>query len=125
MNLAGYTKLVYIASIMQNHTDLWGVAEDLRQTRDVLASVEDRAAAAAMRVVLESVDRLSEVVERLYRMQASEWMDSEQAAAYLGANKSAEAFEKMALKEGVPRHHLSPRLIVYNRSELDGWLLSR
>ena len=89
-----------------------------------METVEDRASAAGMRAILETVDRLTDIVERLHEMRAVEWMDSEQAAAHVGA-KSPEAFEKIALKEGIPRHKLSQRLILYNRDELDQWLMDR
>jgi hypothetical protein len=46
------------------------------------------------------------------------------AAQYLGC-ESVKAFEKIAAREGIPRHYLSARAPRYNRAELDKWLLKR
>jgi hypothetical protein len=43
---------------------------------------------------------------------------------YLGC-KSVKAFEKIAAREGIPRHSLSARTLRYNRLELDEWLMTR
>lgn len=51
-------------------------------------------------------------------------MTAEQAAAYLGF-KSVQAFEKVVAREGVPRHYVSGRRPLYNRAELDAWLMER
>ena len=41
-------------------------------------------------------------------MQPTSWMTSEQASAYLGC-ESVRAFEKIAAREGIPKHYLSAR----------------
>jgi hypothetical protein len=51
-------------------------------------------------------------------------MTAEQAAQYLEC-VSVKAFEKIALREGIPKHYLSARAPRYNRTELDSWLLGR
>jgi hypothetical protein len=51
-------------------------------------------------------------------------MTAEQAATYLGC-ESAKAFEKIVVREGIPKHYLSARTPRYNRAELDAWLLKR
>ena len=43
---------------------------------------------------------------------------------YLGC-ESVKAFEKIASREGIPKHYLSARAPRYNRAELDAWLLER
>jgi len=62
--------------------------------------------------------------KELADMRATEWMSAEQAAKYLGC-ESVKAFEKIAAREGIPRHYLSARAPRYNRTELDAWLLGR
>jgi hypothetical protein len=57
-------------------------------------------------------------------MRAGEWMTAEQAFRHLGC-ESAKAFEKIAYREGIPKHYLSARAPRYNRTELDAWLLAR
>jgi hypothetical protein len=56
--------------------------------------------------------------------QAVEWITAEQAARHLGC-ESVKAFEKIAFREGIPKHYLSARAPRYNRAELDSWLLAR
>ena len=51
-------------------------------------------------------------------------MTAKQVVKYLGCG-SARAFEKMASREGLPRHYLSARAPRYNRAELDAWLMGR
>ena len=48
-------------------------------------------------------------------MQAVEWMTAEQAAKHFGF-ASAKAFEKIASREGIPKHYLSARTPRYNRA---------
>jgi hypothetical protein len=57
-------------------------------------------------------------------MQGAEWMTAEQAARHLGC-ESVKAFEKIASREGIPKHYLSARAPRYNRAELDEWLMTR
>jgi hypothetical protein len=51
-------------------------------------------------------------------------MSAEQAAKHLGC-ESVRAFQKIAAREGIPKHYLSARAPRYNRAELDAWLLGR
>jgi hypothetical protein len=44
-------------------------------------------------------------------------------ARYLG--KSPDAFEKVVARGEVPRHYLTERNILFSRTELDAWLMSR
>jgi hypothetical protein len=62
--------------------------------------------------------------KELADMRAAEWMTAEQAAKYLGC-ESVKAFEKIAAREGIPRHYLSERSPRYNRAKLDAWLTGR
>jgi hypothetical protein len=100
------------------------MAHDLRQSREVLAQVETRALTGIALSLAEIADSLAATAERLHGMQGTVWMDADQAAAHVGA-KSREAFEKTARQEGIPRHYLSSRQPLYNRAELDEWLMGR
>jgi hypothetical protein len=70
-----------------------------------------------MRVVRELITKLAEI-------QLPEWMTTKQAAKYLGY-ESIQAFQKIAAREGLPKHYLSARAPRYNRAELDAWLMAR
>jgi hypothetical protein len=72
----------------------------------------------------EAAESLSRTAKELTDIQASEWMTAEQAARHLGC-ESVKAFEKIASREGIPKHYLSARAPRYNRAELDSWLLGR
>jgi hypothetical protein len=67
---------------------------------------------------------IEQLITKLAEIQPSEWMTTEQAASYLGCG-SVKAFEKIAAREGIPKHYLSARAPRYNRTELDAWLMSR
>ncbi len=67
---------------------------------------------------------IGQLITKLAEIQPTEWMTTEQAAAYLGC-ESVKAFEKIAAREGIPRHYLSARAPRYNRAELDAWLMGR
>ena len=51
-------------------------------------------------------------------------MTAKQAARHLGC-ESIRAFEKIASREGIPKHYLSARALRYNRAEIDAWLTGR
>jgi hypothetical protein len=72
----------------------------------------------------EAAENLSRTTKELTNIQASEWMTAEQPARHLGC-ESVKAFEKIASREGIPKHYLSARAPRYNRAELDAWLLGR
>ena len=67
---------------------------------------------------------MSRTAKDLADMRTAEWMTAEQASTYLTC-ESVEAVEKIAAREGIPKHYLSARTTRYNRTELDAWLLGR
>ena len=75
-------------------------------------------------VLTEAAKNLSQIAKYLADMCPSEWMTAKQAATYLGC-ESVKAFEKIASREGIPKHYLSARAPRYNRGELDAWLMRR
>jgi hypothetical protein len=67
---------------------------------------------------------IEQLITKLAEIQPTEWLTTEQAATYLGC-ESVKAFQKIATREGIPKHYLSARAPRYNRAELDAWLMSR
>ena len=72
----------------------------------------------------EAAESLSRTTKDLTDKRVAEWMTAEQAARHLGC-ESVKAFEKIASREGIPKHYLSARAPRYHRTELDAWLLGR
>ena len=99
------------------------VARDLKTAREILEAVEARTLVGVAAMLSKAADNLSHTADRLEKMVPQEWMGPEEAAAYLG--KSRHAFQKAVAQEGVPRHFLTGRRPLFNRRELDEWLLSR
>jgi hypothetical protein len=102
--------------------DLAAVARSMREAKDVLSEVETRTLAGVVGVLSEAAESLAKTAERLEAMRPAEWMDAEQAAAYL-ADRSRDSFDKVAPL--LPKHYLTERRPLYNRREIDEWLMSR
>lgn len=98
-------------------------AEDLAAVRKVLEGFEAEALASVAQLLADTAESLARTVEAMKAMQPGEWMNHDQAAAYL--NRTPGAFRELVRTEGVPRHYLSERGILYNRAELDAWLMER
>jgi hypothetical protein len=64
------------------------------------------------------------ILESRIRSTPGDGTSAEQAAKHLGC-ESVKTFEKIAVREGIPKHYLSARAPRYNRAELDAWLLGR
>ncbi len=102
--------------------DLAAVARSMRETKDVLSEVEARTLVGVAGVLSEAAESLARTAERLEAMRPAEWMDAEQTAAYL-ADRSRDSFDKVAPL--LPKHYLTERRPLYNRREIDEWLLGR
>lgn len=76
-----------------------------------------------VRVLTDVAESLAQTTEAMKTMQPAEWMTHEQAAAYL--QRTPGAFKELVRTEEVPKHYLSERGILYSRTELDAWLMSR
>ena len=98
-------------------------AEDLAAARRVLEGFEVEALAGIAHLLADTAESLARTVEAMKATQPGEWMDHEQAAAYL--NRTPGAFKELVRTEGIPKHYLSERGILYNRAELDAWLMER
>ncbi len=110
-----------------NEADSSSTSENGRELEEAKQLLEDVEAATLSGVALaltEATESLSRMAKDLAELRSGEWMTAEQAAKYLGCG-SVKAFEKIAAREGIPKHYLSARAPRYNRAELDAWLLSR
>ena len=96
----------------------------LEEAKRILEDVEVKALSGVALALTEAAESLSRTAKELTDMRAGEWMTAEQAARHLGC-ESAKAFEKIASREGIPKHYLSARAPRYNCAELDAWLLER
>ena len=97
---------------------------ELGEAKRILEGAEATALSSVAQVLAEVTESLARTAKDLTDMRAAEWMTAEQAAKHLGC-ESVKAFEKIASREGVPKHYLSARIARYNRAELDAWLMSR
>ena len=97
---------------------------ELEEAKRILDDVEVKALSGVALALTEAVESLSQTAKDLAEMRSTEWMTAEQAAKHLGCG-SAKAFEKIAAREGIPKHYLSARAPRYNRAELDEWLTGR
>ena len=95
----------------------------LSEVNDVLRSYETTALADVAATLAEAAQSLARTAQELHEMGREEWMDAEEAAAYL--RRSPKAFEKVVAKGEIPKHDLTERGILFSRKELDEWLLER
>lgn len=102
--------------------DLAEVARGMRDAKGILSEVEIQALSGVASVLAETAESLARTADRLEMMRPTEWMDAEQAAAYL-ADRSRDSFDKVA--PSLPKHYLTERRPLYNRREIDDWLMSR
>src|ERR687890_2011269 len=97
---------------------------ELEAAKRILEDAETKALSGVALALTEAAESLSRTAKELADMRAAEWMTAEQAAKHLGC-ESVKAFEKIAAREGIPKHYLSARTPRYNRTELDTWLMGR
>jgi hypothetical protein len=97
---------------------------ELEAAKRILEDVETTTLSGVALALTEAAESLSRTAKELTDMRTAEWMTAEQAAKYLGC-ESVKAFEKIASREGIPKHYLSARAPRYQRAELDAWLMSR
>jgi hypothetical protein len=97
---------------------------ELEEAKRILEDVEVKTLSGVALALTEAAESLSRTAKELTDIQTSEWITAEQAAKHLGC-ESVKAFEKIAAREGIPRHYLSARIPRYNRAELDAWLIGR
>jgi hypothetical protein len=110
---------------MERSPDLLSqTVQELEEIRRALEGVESTTLSGVALILAEAAESLSRTAKALSGMQPTEWMTAEQAAKHLGC-QSVDAFEKIAAREGIPKHYLSARAPRYNRGEVDAWLTGR
>jgi hypothetical protein len=90
------------------HDPLSEKIRELEEAKRILEDVEVKALSGVALALTEAVESLSRTAKELTDIQASEWMTAEQAAGHLGCD-AFKAFEKIASREGIPKHYLSAR----------------
>ena len=98
-------------------------AGDLAAARRVLENMEAETLAGVAQLLADAAESLARTIEAMRAVQPGEWMVHDQAAAYL--NRTPGAFKELVRTESIPKHYLSERGILYNRAELDAWLMGR
>jgi excisionase family DNA binding protein len=88
-----------------------------------LEAVEARTLAGVAAMLSEIAENLSRTAERLERQRPVEWMDTDQAAAYLGISPGS--FANAVGSEGIPKHYFTGRKLKFSCQELDAWLMGR
>jgi excisionase family DNA binding protein len=99
------------------------VARDLKNARVVLGTIEARTLVGVAAILSEVTENLSRTAQRLERQRLVEWMDTNQAAAYLGISPGS--FANAVASEGIPKHYFTGRKPKFSRQELDAWLMRR
>ena len=98
-------------------------ASKLSEAREALRGYEASALAGVAATLSEAAANLANPARELREMSHDEWMDTEQAAAYL--KKTPKTFRNIFATEDVPRHYLTERGILFSRKEIDEWLMRR
>lgn len=98
-------------------------ARALSEAREALRGYEASALAGVAATLSEAAESLAKTARDLREVNQDEWMDVEQAAAYL--NRTPKTFRNIVATEDVPRHYLTERGILFSRKEIDEWLMGR
>jgi excisionase family DNA binding protein len=99
------------------------IVRALSEAREALQGYETTALAGVAATLAEVAESLARTTRELHEMRRDEWMTIEQAASYL--QRTLGAFEQIVAKGEIPRHYITERGILFNRRELDEWLLRR
>lgn len=98
-------------------------ARALSVVREVLEGYEASALAGVAETLATVAESLARTSRELKEAGQDEWMDADEAAAYL--RKTPKTFRNIVATEDVPRHYLTERGALFSRKEIDEWLLSR
>jgi excisionase family DNA binding protein len=71
----------------------------------------------------EAAESLARTARDLREAGYDEWMDAEQAAAYL--KRTPKTFRNIVAAGEIPKHYLTERGVLFSRKEIDAWLMSR
>ena len=99
------------------------MARALAEAREVLKDYETSALADVAATLAEAAESLARTARELKDASYDEWMDAEQAAAYL--KRTPKTFRNIVATGEIPRHYLTERGILFSRRELDEWLINR
>ncbi len=99
------------------------MSRTLSEVKNALESYETTALADVAATLAEVAESLARTASVLREISPEEWMDAEEAAAYL--KRTPKAFEKVIAKGEIPKYHLTERGILFSRKELDEWLMGR
>jgi hypothetical protein len=111
-------------AMRQTSNQLPKTVQELEVAKRILENVEVKTLSGVALALTEAAESLAHTAKDLADMRTAEWMTAAQASKYLGC-ESVKAFEKIAAREGIPKHYLSTRTPRYNRAELDAWLTGR
>lgn len=98
-------------------------ARALSEAREALKNYETAALADVAATLAEAAESLARTARELKEAGYDEWMDAEQAAAYL--KRTPKTFRNIVAAGEIPKHYLTERGILFSRKELDEWLMSR
>jgi hypothetical protein len=98
-------------------------AKALAEAREVLRNYETSALADVAARLAEAAESLARTARELKEAGYDEWMDADQAAAYL--KRTPKTFRNIVTAGEIPKHYLTERGILFSRRELDEWLMSR
>ena len=102
----------------------------LAEAREALIGYETTALADVAAMLAQAAESLAQAAESLARTARDlreadydEWMDADQAAAYL--KRTPKTFRNIVASGEIPKHYLTERGILFSRKELDEWLIDR
>ena len=98
-------------------------AKALAEAREALRNYEASALADVAATLAQTAESLARTARELKEASYDEWMDADQAAAYL--KRTPKTFRNIVAAGEIPRHYLTERGILFSRKELDEWLMSR
>lgn len=98
-------------------------ARALSEAREALKDYETAALADVAATLAEAAESLARAARELKEAGYDEWMDAEQAAAYL--KRTPKTFRNIVAAGEIPRHYLTERGVLFSRRELDEWLMKR
>lgn len=105
----------------RNAPSLVEVTRTLEEARDALRGYEVTALAGVAAALAEAAESLARTTRELHEMRCEEWMDADQMRSYL--RRTPKQWERIA--PTLPRHYVTERRILYNRREIDEWLMGR
>jgi hypothetical protein len=99
------------------------MARALSEAREALSDYETSALADVAATLAEAAESLARTARELKDARYDEWMDAEQAAAYL--KRAPKTLRNIVATGEIPNHYLTERGILFSRKELDEWLMNR